>query len=75
MRTLTYNEIQYVSGAEIHPSDWLFPAAVGTLAGVWTFAITASSANPVSFSASSTAGFAIGASFGMAYDFLREFDM
>lgn len=75
MQTLTLDEIQFVSGAKIRPSDWLWPAAVGTLAGVGTFAITAFSVHPVGFVTSIGAGFLIGTSFGAAHDFLREYDL
>ncbi|MCS5711935.1 hypothetical protein [Candidatus Berkiella aquae] len=75
MQTLTPNEIQFVSGARIRPSDWLWPAAFGALTGVGTFVVTAFSATPVGFVTSIGTGFLIGGSLGAAHDFLREYDL
>jgi hypothetical protein len=75
MKDLTMNEIQMVSGARIRPSDWLWPASVGTFTGVMASALTAFSQNPISFSVSIPLGFAIGVGFGAAYEILREYDL
>lgn len=75
MKELSMNEVQMVSGARIRPSEWLYPAAFGTLAGVSTFAVTAFSAHPVGFALSIGTGFFVGLAFGGAHDFLREYDL
>ncbi len=75
MKTLSQNELLMVTGARIRPSEWLYPAAFGTLAGVSTFAVTAFSAHPVGFALSIGTGFCVGLGFGAVHDYLREYDL
>ncbi|MBS0287673.1 MAG: hypothetical protein JSR17_10275 [Proteobacteria bacterium] len=77
MKTLTMNEIEFVSGGygKIRPSDWLFPATGGIFTGALVFTVTAFSANPVGLALSLGTGFSVGAGIGALYNTLVYFDL